>query len=78
MLTDNEIERLSQAIIATIASPLIGSIEDYTVETVLSALQDQINTQFSEDKLEEYRTYAKYLSNSDFSVSSAPLRFVIP
>ena len=24
------------------------------------------------------RTYAKYLSNSDFSVSSAPLRFVIP
>ncbi|MEH2060013.1 MAG: hypothetical protein V7K97_28425 [Nostoc sp.] len=34
MLTDNEIERLSQAIIATIASPVIGSIEDYTWEAI--------------------------------------------
>lgn len=34
MLTDNEIERLSQAIIATIASPVIGSIEDYTWEEI--------------------------------------------
>ncbi|WP_335167260.1 hypothetical protein [Nostoc sp.] len=34
MLTDNEIERLTQAIIATIASPVIGSIEDYTWEAI--------------------------------------------
>ncbi|MEH2386937.1 MAG: hypothetical protein V7K14_14405 [Nostoc sp.] len=34
MLTDSEIERLSQAIIATIASPVIGSIEDYTWEAI--------------------------------------------
>lgn len=34
MLTENEIERLRQAIVATIASPLIGSIEDYTWEAI--------------------------------------------
>lgn len=34
MLTKNEIERLRQAIIATIASPVIGSIEDYTWEAI--------------------------------------------
>ena len=34
MLTENEIERLRQAIIATIASPVIGSIEDYTWEAI--------------------------------------------
>lgn len=34
MLTENEIERLTQAIIATIASPVIGSIEDYTWEAI--------------------------------------------
>lgn len=34
MLTDDEIERLKQAIIATIASPIIGSIEDYTWEAI--------------------------------------------
>lgn len=40
MLTDNEIERLSQAIIATIASPLIGSIEDYTWEAIFHYVKD--------------------------------------
>lgn len=34
MLTENEIERLRQAIIATLASPVIGSIEDYTWEAI--------------------------------------------
>jgi hypothetical protein len=34
VLTENEIERLRQAIVATIASPLIGSIEDYTWEAI--------------------------------------------
>ncbi len=34
MLTENEIERLRQSIIATIASPIIGSIEDYTWEAI--------------------------------------------
>jgi hypothetical protein len=34
MLTENEIQRLRQAIIATIASPVIGSIEDYSWEAI--------------------------------------------
>lgn len=34
MLTDKESERLRQAIIATVASPVIGSIEDYTWEAI--------------------------------------------
>lgn len=34
MLTDEEIERLRQSIIATVASPLIGSIEDYAWEAI--------------------------------------------
>lgn len=34
MLKDDEITRLRQAIIATIASPVIGSIEDYTWEAI--------------------------------------------
>ncbi|MDF5707055.1 MAG: hypothetical protein PUP90_05065 [Nostoc sp. S4] len=40
MLTDSEIERLSQAIIATIASPVIGSIEDYTWEAIFHYVKD--------------------------------------
>ncbi|MEH1847633.1 MAG: hypothetical protein V7L25_22295 [Nostoc sp.] len=40
MLTDNEIERLSQAIIATIASPVIGSIEDYMWEAIFHYVKD--------------------------------------
>ncbi|MEH2102338.1 MAG: hypothetical protein V7K76_21840 [Nostoc sp.] len=40
MLTDNEIERLTQAIIATIASPVIGSIEDYTWEAIFHYVKD--------------------------------------
>jgi hypothetical protein len=34
MLTEGEIKRLEQTISATIASPLIGSIEDYTWEAI--------------------------------------------
>ncbi len=34
MLNDHEIERLRQAIFATVASPIIGSIEDYTWEAI--------------------------------------------
>ncbi|MDJ0615821.1 MAG: hypothetical protein QNJ63_03570 [Calothrix sp. MO_192.B10] len=34
MLTEPEIEKLKQAIIATVASPVIGSIEDYTWEAI--------------------------------------------
>lgn len=34
MLTSEEIERLRQAIIATIASPVVGSIEDYSWEAI--------------------------------------------
>ena len=34
MLTDNEVERLREAIIATVASPVIGSIEDYAWEAI--------------------------------------------
>nr|ADX97311.1 FspI [Fischerella muscicola SAG 1427-1 = PCC 73103] len=40
MLTNNEIERLRQAIIATIASPVIGSIEDYTWEAIFHYVKD--------------------------------------
>jgi hypothetical protein len=40
VLTDNEIEKLSQAIIATIASPVIGSIEDYTWEAIFHYVKD--------------------------------------
>ena len=40
MLTENEIERLRQAIIATIASPMIGSIEDYTWEAIFHYVKD--------------------------------------
>ncbi|MEH2066608.1 MAG: hypothetical protein V7K47_00135 [Nostoc sp.] len=40
MLTDSEIERLSQAIIATIASLVIGSIEDYTWEAIFHYVKD--------------------------------------
>ncbi len=34
MLTDTEIERLRQAIIATVVTPVIGSIEDYAWEAI--------------------------------------------
>ena len=34
MLTENEVERLRKAIIVTIASPVIGSIEDYAWEAI--------------------------------------------
>lgn len=40
MLTENETERLRQAIIATIASPVIGSIEDYTWEAIFHYVKD--------------------------------------
>lgn len=40
MLTENEIERLRQSIIATIASPVIGSIEDYTWEAIFHYVKD--------------------------------------
>ena len=40
MLKENEIERLRQAIIATIASPVIGSIEDYTWEAIFHYIKD--------------------------------------
>ncbi|MGH1392501.1 MAG: hypothetical protein ACRAVC_00485 [Trichormus sp.] len=40
MLTANEIERLRQAIVATIASPVIGSIEDYTWEAIFHYVKD--------------------------------------
>lgn len=40
MLTENEIERLRQAIIATIASPVIGSIEDYAWEAIFHYVKD--------------------------------------
>lgn len=40
MLTDKESERLTQAIIATIASPVIGSIEDYTWEAIFHYVKD--------------------------------------
>ncbi len=34
MLTENEIEKLRNAIVATVASPVIASIEDYTWEAI--------------------------------------------
>lgn len=40
MLTENEIKRLRQAIIATIAAPVIGSIEDYTWEAIFHYVKD--------------------------------------
>jgi len=40
VLKENEIERLRQAIIATIASPVIGSIEDYTWEAIFHYVKD--------------------------------------
>ena len=40
MLTEHEIERLKQAIIATIASPLVGSIEDYAWEAIFHYVKD--------------------------------------
>jgi len=40
VLTENEIERLRQAIVATIASPVIGSIEDYTWEAIFHYVKD--------------------------------------
>lgn len=40
MLRENEIERLRQAIVATIASPVIGSIEDYTWEAIFHYVKD--------------------------------------
>lgn len=40
MLTENEIERLKQAIIATVASPAIGSIEDYAWEAIFHYVKD--------------------------------------
>jgi hypothetical protein len=40
VLTNNEIERLKQAIIATVASPVIGSIEDYAWEAIFHYVKD--------------------------------------
>lgn len=40
MLTNQEIERLKQAIIATVASPVIGSIEDYAWEAIFHYVKD--------------------------------------
>lgn len=40
MLTENEIQRLRQAVVATIASPVIGSIEDYTWEAIFHYVKD--------------------------------------
>ena len=40
MLTENEIERLKQAIIATVASPVSGSIEDYAWEAIFHYVKD--------------------------------------
>jgi hypothetical protein len=39
-LTNNEIERLKQVIIATVASPVIGSIEDYAWEAIFHYVKD--------------------------------------
>nr|WP_222620765.1 hypothetical protein [Sphaerospermopsis sp. LEGE 00249] len=39
-MTNNEIERLKQAIIATVASPVIGSIEDYAWEAIFHYVKD--------------------------------------
>jgi hypothetical protein len=40
VLTENEIERLRQAIVATIASPVVGSIEDYSWEAIFHYVKD--------------------------------------
>jgi len=40
VLKENEIERLRQAIIATIASPVIGSIEDYAWEAIFHYIKN--------------------------------------
>lgn len=40
MLTNDETERLRQAITATVASPVIGSIEDYTWEAIFHYVKD--------------------------------------
>ncbi|MBW4511352.1 MAG: hypothetical protein KME64_33295 [Scytonematopsis contorta HA4267-MV1] len=40
MLTVNEFERLRKAIIATVASPVIGSIEDYAWEAIFHYVKD--------------------------------------
>ena len=40
MLTSSEIERLRQAIIATVAAPVIGSIEDYSWEAIFHYVKD--------------------------------------
>ncbi len=34
MLTSDEVERLREAIVATIAAPIVGSIEDYSWEAI--------------------------------------------
>jgi hypothetical protein len=40
VLTENEVERLRKAIIAAIASPVIGSIEDYAWEAIFHYVKD--------------------------------------
>jgi hypothetical protein len=40
VLTENEVERLRKAIIATVASPVIGSIEDYAWEAIFHHVKD--------------------------------------
>jgi hypothetical protein len=40
VLTDNEFEKLRKAIIATVASPVIGSIEDYAWEAIFHYVKD--------------------------------------
>lgn len=39
-MTDNEIDRLRKGIIATVASPVIGSIEDYAWEAIFHYVKD--------------------------------------
>jgi hypothetical protein len=40
VLTEQEIERLRKAIVATVATPVIGSIEDYTWEAIFHYVKD--------------------------------------
>ncbi len=40
MLTNDETKRLKQAILAAIASPLIGSIEDYSWEAIFHYIKN--------------------------------------
>lgn len=40
MLTENEVKKLRKAIIATVASPVIGSIEDYAWEAIFHYVKD--------------------------------------